>query len=230
MHHFHLWAPMPKKVSVKLDDTVRRCGPDRPTATGQPASKTRTTAATTPFSSTTTPLPTPIHAALVSHRCPRPVPPLRPEGVQVERWALAGPASHRRDHLRVAHRHLHPCRHLRWRHRAPAVSLQLGITHVEIMPVAEFAGDRGWGYDGVDLFAVTSTTAGPTPSSASSTPATSTHRRHPGRRLQPLRPGRQLHRKFGPYITDKHNTPWGDAINFEDEALTKFAASSSTTP
>src|SRR6202041_2438997 len=29
----------------------------------------------------------------------------------------------------------------------------LGVTHVELMPACEFAGDRGWGYDGVDLFA-----------------------------------------------------------------------------
>ena len=32
---------------------------------------------------------------------------------------------------------------------------ELGVTHVELMPVAEFAGERGWGYDGVALFAVT---------------------------------------------------------------------------
>ena len=31
--------------------------------------------------------------------------------------------------------------------------VELGVTHVELMPVAEFPGDRGWGYDGVDLFA-----------------------------------------------------------------------------
>ncbi len=31
--------------------------------------------------------------------------------------------------------------------------VQLGVTHVELMPVAEFSGDRGWGYDGVNLFA-----------------------------------------------------------------------------
>ena len=31
--------------------------------------------------------------------------------------------------------------------------VDLGVTHVELMPVAEFSGDRGWGYDGVDLFA-----------------------------------------------------------------------------
>ena len=31
--------------------------------------------------------------------------------------------------------------------------VQLGVTHVELMPVAEFSGNHGWGYDGVDLFA-----------------------------------------------------------------------------
>ena len=31
--------------------------------------------------------------------------------------------------------------------------VDLGVTHVELMPVAEFSGSRGWGYDGVDLFA-----------------------------------------------------------------------------
>ncbi|HEY5488772.1 MAG TPA: alpha-amylase family glycosyl hydrolase, partial [Candidatus Limnocylindrales bacterium] len=31
--------------------------------------------------------------------------------------------------------------------------VSLGVTHVELMPVAEFSGDRGWGYDGVDLYA-----------------------------------------------------------------------------
>jgi maltooligosyltrehalose trehalohydrolase len=30
---------------------------------------------------------------------------------------------------------------------------ELGVTHVELMPLAEFPGDRGWGYDGVDLYA-----------------------------------------------------------------------------
>ena len=31
--------------------------------------------------------------------------------------------------------------------------VELGITHIELMPVAEFSGSRGWGYDGVDLYA-----------------------------------------------------------------------------
>ena len=37
----------------------------------------------------------------------------------------------------------------------------LGVTHLELMPVAAYAGDRGWGYDGVDLFAVTENYGGP---------------------------------------------------------------------
>jgi maltooligosyltrehalose trehalohydrolase len=38
---------------------------------------------------------------------------------------------------------------------------QLGITHVELMPVAEFPGNHGWGYDGVDLFAPPHACGGP---------------------------------------------------------------------
>ena len=38
---------------------------------------------------------------------------------------------------------------------------QLGVTHVELMPVNEFSGNHGWGYDGVDLFAPHQTYGGP---------------------------------------------------------------------
>jgi maltooligosyltrehalose trehalohydrolase len=39
--------------------------------------------------------------------------------------------------------------------------VNLGVTHVELMPIASFAGDRGWGYDGVALFAVHEAYGGP---------------------------------------------------------------------
>ena len=39
--------------------------------------------------------------------------------------------------------------------------VELGITHLELMPVAEFPGERGWGYDGVALFAVYESYGGP---------------------------------------------------------------------
>ena len=53
-------------------------------------------------------------------------------------------------HLRAARRHVHARGHVRRRHRAPRASWpSWAITAIEIMPVAEFPGDRGWGYDGV---------------------------------------------------------------------------------
>ncbi len=94
---------------------------------------------------------------------------------------------------------------------------ELGVTHVEIMPVAEAAGDHGWGYDGVDLFAVNHHYGGP---DALKRFVDACH----GNGLAVLLdvvynhfgPVGNYTIKFGPYVTDKHHTPWGDAINFED--------------
>ena len=44
--------------------------------------------------------------------------------------------------------------------RLPAIR-DLGVTAIEMMPVAEFPGGRNWGYDGVSLYAVQSTYGGP---------------------------------------------------------------------
>ena len=69
----------------------------------------------------------------------------------------------------------------------------LGVTAVELMPLAEFPGRRNWGYDGVDLYAPCSGTAGPKGSGGFVDAA---HGARPGRAagrgLQPLRAGRQL--------------------------------------
>jgi maltooligosyltrehalose trehalohydrolase len=93
----------------------------------------------------------------------------------------------------------------------------LGITHVEVMPVAEFAGGRGWGYDGVDLFAVNHCYGGP---DAFKRFVNSCHVHGIGVILDVVYnhfgPVGNYTGKFGPYNTDKHHTPWGDAINFED--------------
>ena len=69
----------------------------------------------------------------------------------------------------------------------------LGVTCLEVMPVADFAGTFGWGYDGVDLFAPTRLygAARRLPPLRRRCPRAG-HRRHPRRRLQPLRPRRQL--------------------------------------
>jgi len=93
----------------------------------------------------------------------------------------------------------------------------LGITHVEVMPVAEFAGGRGWGYDGVDLFAVNHCYGGP---EGFKRFVNSCHVHGIGVILDVVYnhfgPVGNYTGKFGPYTTDKHHTPWGDAINFED--------------
>ncbi len=99
--------------------------------------------------------------------------------------------------------------------RLPALK-SLGITLIELMPVAQFPGERNWGYDGVFPYAVQNSYGGP----------------HGLRRLvnachslgiavgldvvyNHLGPeGNYLH-DFGPYFTDRYKTPWGDAINFD---------------
>jgi maltooligosyltrehalose trehalohydrolase len=93
----------------------------------------------------------------------------------------------------------------------------LGITHVEVMPVAEAAGDRGWGYDGVDLFATNSCYGGP---DAFKRFVNACHAQGIGVILDVVYnhfgPVGNYTGKFGPYVTNKHKTPWGDAVNLED--------------
>ncbi len=71
--------------------------------------------------------------------------------------------------------------------------VDLGIDAIELLPVAEFAGNRGWGYDGVDLFAPHHAYGGP---DGLKRLVDACHeardRRGDGRRLQPPRPGREL--------------------------------------
>jgi maltooligosyltrehalose trehalohydrolase len=94
--------------------------------------------------------------------------------------------------------------------------VRLGVTHVELMPLATFPGQRGWGYDGVDLFA---------PHPAYGSPAQlvsfveACHRcglavlldvvyNHVG-------PDGNYLAQFGPYFTDRYRTGWGAAVNYD---------------
>ncbi len=93
----------------------------------------------------------------------------------------------------------------------------LGVTHVEIMPVNEFPGDRGWGYDGVDLFAPHQAYGGP---AGLKRFVQACHARKLAvvldvvyNHLGPV--GNYLGR-FGPYFTTRYSTPWGPALNFDD--------------
>ena len=94
----------------------------------------------------------------------------------------------------------------------------LGITHVEVLPLASSAGERGWGYDGVALFAPQESYGGP---EAVKRFVDAAH----GKGLAVVNdvvynhfgPTGNYTGKYGPYITESHKTPWGGAVNLEEE-------------
>jgi maltooligosyltrehalose trehalohydrolase len=92
----------------------------------------------------------------------------------------------------------------------------LGVTHVELMPVAEFSGNRGWGYDGVDLFAPHHAYGGP---DALKTLVDNCHAQGLAVMLDVVYnhfgPSGNYLSQFGSYNTDHYRTPWGDAVNFD---------------
>jgi maltooligosyltrehalose trehalohydrolase len=96
--------------------------------------------------------------------------------------------------------------------------VELGITHVELMPVAAFPGGQGWGYDGAALFAVTQQYGGP---DGLKRLVNACHARGLAVLLDVVYnhfgPVGNYSGKYGPYITERHHTPWGGAINFEGE-------------
>ena len=94
--------------------------------------------------------------------------------------------------------------------------IALGITHLELMPVNAFPGNRGWGYDGVDLFAVHIAYGG----------VDGLRRFVDGAHAKGLSvildvvynhlgPDGNYLAEFGPFFTDRYKTPWGAAINFD---------------
>lgn len=93
---------------------------------------------------------------------------------------------------------------------------ELGVTTVELMPVAQFPGSRNWGYDGVQPFATQNSYGGPrglqkfvdaahTEGLAVALDVVYNH----------LGPEGNYFSEYGPYFTDKYQTPWGKAINFD---------------
>jgi maltooligosyltrehalose trehalohydrolase len=93
---------------------------------------------------------------------------------------------------------------------------ELGVTHVQLMPVAAFPGRQGWGYDGVDLFAVHEPYGGP---EALQRFVDACHAQGMAVLMDVvynhLGPSGNYLAKFGPYFTGSHHTPWGDAVNLE---------------
>ncbi len=93
----------------------------------------------------------------------------------------------------------------------------LGVTHLELLPVAEFAGDRGWGYDGVALYATHEPYGGP---NGLKRFVDACHSKGLSVILDVVYnhfgPVGNYANKFGPYLTDRHKTPWGAAVNLDE--------------
>ncbi len=93
---------------------------------------------------------------------------------------------------------------------------QLGITAIELMPVAAFPGSRDWGYDGASPYAVQASYGGP---QGLRRLVDAAHAAGLGIILDVvynhLGPEGNYLRLFGPYFTDRHQTPWGEAVNYD---------------
>ena len=94
---------------------------------------------------------------------------------------------------------------------------ELGITAIEIMPVAQFAGKRNWGYDGVYPFAVQNSYGG---YKGFQQLVNVCHQKGLAVILDVvynhLGPEGNYFSAYGPYFTEKYKTPWGGALNFDD--------------
>ncbi|HET7338300.1 MAG TPA: malto-oligosyltrehalose trehalohydrolase [Candidatus Dormibacteraeota bacterium] len=96
--------------------------------------------------------------------------------------------------------------------------VSLGVNTVEVMPIAEFSGDHGWGYDGVDLYAPHHAYGGPDGfkefvdacHAAGLAVLLDVVYNHLG-------PIGNFLGEFGPYFSDVHHTMWGAALNFDGE-------------
>jgi maltooligosyltrehalose trehalohydrolase len=92
----------------------------------------------------------------------------------------------------------------------------LGVTHVELMPVNGFSGTRGWGYDGVNLYAPHAPYGGP---EGLKRLVDACHRRGLAVLLDVvynhLGPEGNYLGQYGPYFTDQYRCLWGEAVNFD---------------
>ena len=91
-----------------------------------------------------------------------------------------------------------------------------GINAIELMPLAQFPGERNWGYDGVFLFSVQNSYGGP---DGLKRLVNECHKKDIAVILDVvynhLGPEGNHLSEFGPYFAEKYRTPWGQALNFE---------------
>jgi maltooligosyltrehalose trehalohydrolase len=107
--------------------------------------------------------------------------------------------------------------------RLPALR-ELGVTALEVMPVATFPGNRNWGYDGVYTFAPHPVYGGPAEFARFVDAA---HEAGLGVILDVvynhIGPGSDAIGAFGPYFTDRFETFWGDAIDYRQRGVREWA-------
>jgi maltooligosyltrehalose trehalohydrolase len=101
---------------------------------------------------------------------------------------------------------------------------ELGVTAVELMPVATFPGERGWGYDGVYTYAAHPAYGGP---HGLARLVDAAHAVGLGVILDVVYnhvgPGNEALTAFGPYFTDRHETFWGDALDYAQRGVREWA-------
>ncbi|HEY9649768.1 MAG TPA: malto-oligosyltrehalose trehalohydrolase, partial [Coleofasciculaceae cyanobacterium] len=94
---------------------------------------------------------------------------------------------------------------------------EFGVNAIEIMPVAQFPGDRNWGYDGAYPYAVQTSYGGP---EGLKKLVDACHQEGLSVILDVVYnhfgPEGNYNSQFGPYFVEKYKTPWGMAINFDD--------------
>jgi maltooligosyltrehalose trehalohydrolase len=94
----------------------------------------------------------------------------------------------------------------------------LGVAAIELMPIAQFPGERNWGYDGVFPYAAQNSYGGP---DGLRRLVDAAHREGIAVVLDVvynhLGPEGSILYRFGPYFTDRYRTPWGDALNFDGQ-------------
>ncbi len=101
---------------------------------------------------------------------------------------------------------------------------ELGVTAVEVMPIATFPGTRGWGYDGLYTSAPHEAYGGP---EAFARFVEAAHDEGLGVVLDVVYnhvgPGNEALLAFGPYFTDRHETFWGDALDYSQRGVREWA-------
>jgi maltooligosyltrehalose trehalohydrolase len=101
---------------------------------------------------------------------------------------------------------------------------ELGVTAIELMPIATFPGNRNWGYDGVYTYAPHPVYGGP---EGLALLVDAAHREGLGVFLDVvynhIGPGADAIGAFGPYFTDRHRTFWGDALDYSQRGVREWA-------